>query len=347
MILASQYLLWLERENRPIKYDIFSSAALPGEHEVVASSEKLILPSMNGSKELRELIAKKYCVALENVFVTTGVTLLNKIIVETFASQRIAVEVPVYEPLYNVVLSTGSWIVPLERKMEKSYELPIPKVPVSMLVITNPNNPTGVSLPRQNIEDIIGYAEKYHTIILSDEVYNDSSFEKSTPMHALSRNAITVSHLNKSYGLGVLKLGWAIGDKNLIERIAEANTLYHADVFCIVDQMAQRVLHEENKWKETSMSRLRRNHAIVSEWIASRKDVQWVPSNGTPICFVKVPVNDTRKFVDYLIDNYQTRVVPGYYFGAEGFLRIGYGCREEVLIEGLARLGKALEDEVE
>ena len=86
-----------------------------------------------------------------------------------------------------------------------------------------------------------------------------------------------------------------------------------------------------------------KNYGIIEKWITKQK-LQSVPPNGTPIWLVKVPIKDTCAFVEHLIDVYKTRVIPGSFFGAEGFIRVGYSVKEDILREGLNRFGKALEE---
>ncbi|MBI4440712.1 pyridoxal phosphate-dependent aminotransferase [Candidatus Woesearchaeota archaeon] len=345
MIAPSSYLLWLEQEARPIKYDLFSSAVFPGELTISLPACTATTPFMNGSPELRSVIAQKYDVHQENVLVTTGVSVLNTLILQTFTSPHYvaAIESPVYEPLLRIAESNRCVVMPLHRRYESAYALPLPSYQPDMIVLTNPHNPSGVSLPHRNLEELAAYADTHKTIVLVDEVYNDSAFERSPPFCTMTKYGLSVSHLNKSYGLGVLKVGWVVGDEELIVRIAEANTLFHADVFCAVDKKAQEVLQHADEFRQQTLARLRSNHTLMADWISSHPGISWVPSNGTPVCFIKVPIRNTLDFVNYLIDHYQTRVVPGSFFGAEGFLRIGYGCREDVLREGLARLGDGLQ----
>ncbi len=347
MIIPSQYLVWLEKERRPILYDLYSSGMCPEEHDVIVPQTKLTTPYMSGSPELRSLIAAKYKVQQENVFVTTGVSLLVQLVVQTFLSAKdiVAVETPVYEPLVLGPKSVGCAIQPLQRCFEHSFALPLPppqKPAPRMIILTNPHNPSGTSLSEKNLEELAQYAEENKTLILSDEVYNDAAIFSSPPLCTLTRYAISLSHLNKPYGLGKLKIGWAVGEETLITKIEEANTLLHADVSSVIDKKAQEVLQNEEMWKWLTHQRLIKNYPIVGEWLEKKK-LQSVPPNGTPIWFVKVPVKDTRSFVEHLIENYQTRVIPGSFFGAEGFIRVGYSVKEDILQEGLKRFGEALE----
>ena len=318
----------------------------PEEYEVIVPQTKLSVPFMSGSPELRSLLAAKYNVEKKNIFVTTGVSLLVQLIVQTFLSPKdsVAVETPVYEPLVLGARSMGCAIQPLQRLFEQSFALPLPsyqKPAPAMVILTNPHNPSGTSLSQKNLEELAAYAEQNKSIILSDEVYNEASFVKSSPLCHMTKYALSLSHVNKPYGLGKLKVGWVVGEESLISKIEEANTLLHADVSSVIDKKTQEVLRNEDMWRGLTLARLRKNFSLMKEWV-THYNVQWVEPNGTPIGFVKVPVSDTRAFVDYLIDTYQTRVIPGAFFEAEGFLRIGYSVKEDILREGLRRLGEAM-----
>jgi aspartate/methionine/tyrosine aminotransferase len=55
-------------------------------------------------------------------------------------------------------------------------------------------------------------------------------------------------------------------------------------------------------------------------------------------------VEDTSAFVDYLIREHDTIVVPGHFFQAPQHIRVAYGGDTEIIREALARLARALSD---
>ena len=128
MIYPSQYNLWLEREKRQIQYDIYASSVFPGEQKIIAPQKEITSAYSSGSPELKEILANKYKMKPENVFVTTGVSLLNTIIISTFCDKHnlVAIEKPRYEPLASIPGYVECTVVPMERRFEEDWHLNMP-----------------------------------------------------------------------------------------------------------------------------------------------------------------------------------------------------------------------------
>lgn len=108
------------------------------------------------------------------------------------------IPIPQY-PLYSATLSEfgleqigyylnedNKWaldISELERAFGKSKRTSNPRV----LVVINPGNPTGQVLSRENIEDIIRFAQKNKLFLLADEVYQDNIYHKECSFHAFKK----------------------------------------------------------------------------------------------------------------------------------------------------------------
>ena len=82
-----------------------------------------------------------------------------------------------------------------------------------MIVICNPNNPTGARLTPADLDAIARVADKHGAWILSDEVYRGAEIDgvETASMWGRSPKAIITSGLSKAYGLPGLRIGWIVG----------------------------------------------------------------------------------------------------------------------------------------
>ncbi|XP_020292446.1 alanine aminotransferase 1 [Pseudomyrmex gracilis] len=71
----------------------------------------------------------------------------------------------------------------LERALNEMKNCCNPRV----LVVINPGNPTGQVLTRQNIENVIRFAQKNHLFLLADEVYQDNIYDKDSAFHSFKK----------------------------------------------------------------------------------------------------------------------------------------------------------------
>jgi aspartate/methionine/tyrosine aminotransferase len=87
-----------------------------------------------------------------------------------------------------------------------------------LIVVCNPNNPTGARFDADDLDRIAGVADRHGTWILSDEIYRGAERDgRETPsMWGRSDRAIVTSGLSKAYGLPGLRIGWVVGPPALV-----------------------------------------------------------------------------------------------------------------------------------
>src|SRR5215203_360745 len=89
-----------------------------------------------------------------------------------------------------------------------------------MLILNYPNNPTGKVLDSNLIEKIVSIAKDHKLYILSDEVYSDYSFIKyNSILNYQYDKSIMVSSFSKTYGMTGFRVGYGIGNTNIISQM--------------------------------------------------------------------------------------------------------------------------------
>ncbi|KAK4088290.1 hypothetical protein Purlil1_7483 [Purpureocillium lilacinum] len=235
-----------------------------------------------------------------------------------------------------------------------------------MIIINNPNNPTGQVIAGDVLQGIADFAEQRGIILLSDEVYrplfhDQSEGSLSVPPSATalrcSRTVVTGS-MSKAFSLAGIRVGWIVcKDAGIMEAMVAARDYTTISVSQLDDQVASYALSPAvNKpLLERNLSLARHNAGLVNAFVESHTSVcRWVrPVAGTTafIQFLKrgKPVNDVDFCVD-LLNATKVLVCPGSHcFGGdhdfEGFVRVGYVCDTAVLEEALRRLGRYSVDE--
>jgi histidinol-phosphate aminotransferase len=122
--------------------------------------------------------------------------------------------------------------------------------PCSAILLANPNAPTGIGLPRQAIEALV--AEHPDQLVVIDEAYVDFGGESALPLVARYDNVLIVQTLSKSRALAGLRVGFAIGQKPLIEaleRVKDSFNSYPLD--CLAIAAAVAAIKDEAWFQET------------------------------------------------------------------------------------------------
>ncbi len=169
------------------------------------------------STKLRETMAEVLGVNKENIFVGNGSDEVLAIAFQTFFMEKDNILMPdisysfylVYSDMYNVKAKT----VPLNDNFTININDYL--VPNNGIIIANPNAPTSISLSRDEIETIVKNNPK--SVVIIDEAYVDFGGETVVSLINKYNNLLVIRTLSKSYSLAGLRVGFAIGNEELIK----------------------------------------------------------------------------------------------------------------------------------
>lgn len=233
-----------------------------------------------------------------------------------------------------------------------------------MIIINNPNNPTGVPIPNSVLKSIAQIAQEKDIILFSDEVYRPlfhggASGEMEAPQPATTlgyEKSIVTGSMSKGYALAGIRVGWiASKDKSIVSSVMAARDYTTISVSQIDDQIARYALSPAvlPSLVDRNLTLARTNSRLVKEFIARYRSVcSWVEPTAGTTAFVRFskdgkPVNDVDFCLDLLRKHNVLLVAGSKCFGSDqdfkGYVRMGYVCETEVLVEGLKRLGACIE----
>ncbi|KAM0242489.1 hypothetical protein ACHAPO_000908 [Fusarium lateritium] len=234
-----------------------------------------------------------------------------------------------------------------------------------MIIINNPNNPTGVPIPDSVLNSIAQIAKEKGVIIFSDEVYRplfhggtSGQIQVPQPATALGyEKSIVTGPMSKGYALAGNRLGWiASRDKSIMSTIMAARDYTTISVSQIDDQIARYALSPavSPSLVDRSLNLARTNSRLVKEFVEGYKSVcSWVEPTAGTTAFVRFnnkngeTVNDVDFCLDLLRKNNVLLVAGSKWFGDnkdfKGYVRMRYVCETDVLAEGLKRLGTYIE----
>ena len=224
------------------------------------------------------------------------------------------------------------------------------------LVWVSPSNPTGIVYSKEEAEKIYEWAFKNNLWIISDELYEHLVYEGETsPSPAIYdpqfKNTIVVNGVAKSYAMTGWRVGWIIGNSDVInmsKKIQSHATSNVANLSQIAALSAlKNGLNETNKMKEAFNKR--RLYALKA--FKNIKNINLVEPTGAFYLFPDISyycdgkiknVSNSIEFCNWLLDEHYIAFVPGEVFGVNGYLRCSYALSDDDLAEGLKRFSEAL-----
>jgi aspartate/methionine/tyrosine aminotransferase len=347
------FMAWAKTLNHDIKYDLFSSGmhGLTTEAELGITNDSIKVWGNNeyGYQPLKELLAEKYSVHPDQVMTSQGSSGANYLIAATIFEKpggTAIVESPCYQPLSGAIQGTGAIITRLHRRFEDKYRIDIDQIKdiwtsnTRLLVLTRLHNPSGVDIPIDTLKKLNDFAAEHNAWVLVDEVYLDF-MENAIPAVSIGNRMITTSSTTKVYGLGDLRFGWAVGDRNLIQRAMQINDYISVKNPFISEYLGYHILSSKpvmDLLHKRIQERVTSNRAIFTQWIHSMPGIEWVPPDGGIITFPKIGDGTAGdRLAQILLEKYQTAVTPGRFFDNPSHIRIGFGAEPVMLMEGLQR----------
>lgn len=195
-----------------------------------------LYPSLD-MRALKEAIAKAEGVSPENVFCGNGSDEILALCMQTFfdpdgAGAAFADITYSFYPVFCDFFSVPYTILPLEEDFSLDLEK-LSALPAQGVLLANPNAPTGISVPRADIEALASRCAG--RIVIVDEAYMPFFCDSAVPLTKEYKNLLVVKTFSKGYSLAGMRCGYAIGDAALIEgleRCKDCFNSYPVDSVC-------------------------------------------------------------------------------------------------------------------
>jgi histidinol-phosphate aminotransferase len=235
---------------------------------IAAATDRLRLYPDPRAFALRETIAARYHVAPEEVFVGNG---SDEVLAHAFQA-LLKHEAPLlfpditysFFPVCCGLYGIGYQEMPLDAAMR--VQIADFRRPCSAILLPNPNAPTGVGLSREAIAALL--AEHADQLVVIDEAYVDFGAESAVSLVARHDNLLIVQTLSKSRALAGLRVGFAIGQRPLIEaleRVQGSFNSYPLDCLAIAGAIAA---IEDDAWFAETRERIVASRASLARGLS-------------------------------------------------------------------------------
>ncbi len=252
---------------------------------------------------------------------------------------------------YGVVIAGGhvqmmpltpeSDFLPNLSKVMTDHMYPRPKV----LVLNYPNNPTTQVVDLAFFEEVVEFAKKEKLLVVHDLAYSEICFDGyKSPSFLQAKGAKDVGiefySLSKTYNMAGWRIGFAVGNRQVIDALAKLKSYYDYGVFTPVQVAAIAAIEGDQSCVDEQVEIYRNRRDVL---VNGLNDLGWEVPLPKATLYVWAPIPEkfralgSLKFSELLLEEALVATSPGVGFGpaGEGYLRLA-------LVENELRIKQAL-----
>lgn len=212
-----------------------------------------------------------------------------------------------------------------------------------ILIVNSPSNPLGIMFDKETLRDLYNFAEKHDLYILSDEAYEDITYDKKhvspLTLDSAGTRVIGAYTMSKSYAMTGWRIGYVVADSNLIDQMKKLQEAYVSSVPGALQHAATVAIMGD----QTCVDDMRKEyaaHRIVAMKILDDAEMEYLAPNGAFYLWINVHTNDSTTFAERFLQEKHVAVAPGSAFGnwGQSYLRVSLASSTEEIAEGLTRL---------
>ena len=217
-----------------------------------------------------------------------------------------------------------------------------------VLMLNFPTNPTGATMPIDELEKLAAVCIRHNLMVLSDEIYSELTYDSAAhpsvaALAGMKERTILLHGVSKAYAM----TGWRIGFACAPQPVIEAMMKIHQYAILCAPIMGQEAALEALERGQPSMLSMRREYELRRNYIVSGLNelgLECFKPRGAFYVFPKITSTGltSREFSLQLLREKKVAVVPGTAFGpsGEGHVRCSYATGLEQIKVALERIGE-------
>lgn len=319
--------------------------------------------STKGSRNLRQLIARKLRMDVDDVLVTSGAIGGIVLVMQALCSHGddVVTCLPNFSSTLDLIKGLGFGRQLLKLNFDEQYQLDVDKLlalvtpRTKLIILVSPLNPSGTLLEPSRLEELLFRLDAMNSdcTVLVDETYREATCSGDVPasFSTLSPRVVTVSSLSKSYGVPGLRIGWlSTPNRALLHQInlVKVNTLISNSV--LDEWVAMNILQREKEILQSTRCHLQQGFELTKCWVKRNEElVDWIEPRAGAFCCVRLKkdrftLQSLNRF-HAMLGAAKIQVANGEWFGESNHIfRIGFSNLETKDLQvALIRLEEVLQ----
>ena len=262
---------------------------------------------------------------------------------------------PIYESMINY---TGAKAVSINMLENKDFSINPEKIlslinnNTRLLILNNPNNPTGAFTEKNKIDQLAEGLKKFPNVaILSDEIYSRQIFDgKKMPTFFdypdLYDRLIVLDGWSKAYSMTGWRLGWSVWPEKLIEQIIKFCVNNHSCVNAAIQYGGIAALDGPDDSINFMMEKFTKRRKLIYEGLNDIQGIECTMPGGGFYAFPKVIGTgmNGKDFAKKCLHDAGVAIVPGTAFGKKAidYVRFSFAASEDNISKALENIKKML-----
>ena len=318
----------------------------------------------NGIIELREAVSKhileKYNSNInpENILITPGGKPVIFFAALIFGEKEAEIIYPDPGfPIYRSMIKySGAKPIPLILKEKNNFEIDIDELSklitnkTRLIIINNPNNPTGSFMNESKINNLVKMLEQYPKVaIMSDEIYSKIIFDNNSMPSLLKYKSIRdrliiLDGWSKTFCMTGWRLGWSVWPTKFINFANKLCVNDHSCPSSISQYAGLEALQGPQNEVNKIVKEFEKRRNFIFKKLNNLKNMNCFRPGGSFYAFPNVSKSNLsgEKFSEVALNDYGVALVPGTSFGdsAKMYIRISYANSLENIEKAINRLSK-------
>lgn len=325
--------------------------------------------SNRGLPKLREIIARtaaeelgaEYDPATEVLITCGGAEALNNVILSVVdEGDQVIIFTPAFVTYENLVKLCGGVCVEIPLKPERGFQPNLQELEAAitektkMIIINNPNNPTGAVYSREIMKGLCRLAAEREIFVLSDEMYSSLLYEgrqfwSVAAFPGMKEWGIIVNGFSKTYAMTGWRVGYILAHERVLTPIMKVHQYSSTccPTFIHVGMAEAMLLPETKQCVDAMLAEFTSRRELLLDYLEKMPKISFVRPYGA--FYVMADVSATgltgEEFSQRLLDETHVATVPAVALGREcvDFIRISFAASEEDISEGMKRMEKFIE----
>ena len=316
----------------------------------------------NGIPELRESVSKKiyidYGISInpENILITPGGKPVIFIAALIFGGQdnEIIYPDPGFPIYRSMIKFSGAKAIPLRLDEEDNFEINIDKLKdlitpkTSLIIINNPNNPTGAFMDENKINNLVNILDNYPNLhILSDEIYSKIIFDNNKmPSFLRYKNLherlIVLDGWSKTYCMTGWRLGWSTWPSKFIDYANKLCVNNHSCPSSISQYAGLEAINGPQEDLKRIVDEFQKRKEFVYKEINNISNISCFNPGGAFYAFPNIEKTgfNGKEFSEIALQKKGVALVPGTSFGesADKYVRVSFANSLDKIAEAIKRI---------